>query len=47
MLLLYPSTVLCRKCRESEKTLEKQLLLVYRIADFILYLVKTGGNATG
>jgi len=32
--MLYASTVLCRKCKESEKTLEKQLLVVYCIADF-------------
>jgi len=47
VLLLYTPSVLYIKCRESEKTLEKQLHLVYRIADFISYLVKTGGNATG
>jgi len=34
-LLFYISGVLYRKCKESEKTLEKQLLLVYCIADFI------------
>jgi len=36
MLPLYTSVVLYRKWKESEKTLEKQLLLVYCIADFIL-----------
>jgi len=39
------SDVLYRKCKEREKTLEKQLLVVYCIADFISYLIKTGGNA--
>jgi len=34
-LLFYTSVVLYRKCKESEKTLEKQLHLVYCIADFI------------
>jgi hypothetical protein len=47
ILLLYICAVLCRKYRESEKTLEKQLHLVYGIADFISYLVKTGDNAAG
>jgi len=47
ILLLYTLTDLCRKCGESEKTLEKQLLLVYLIADFILQLMKTGSDTTG
>jgi len=47
MPLLYTFTDLCRKCGESEKTLEKRLLLVYLIADFILQLMKTGSDTTG
>ena len=36
MMLLHIWSVLYRKCKENEKTLEKQLLVVYCIADFIV-----------